>query len=36
MNVSGEEDFISCDYINSFLYYMKMIIQILFDHDKRL
>ena len=33
---AGTDDNISIDFVNIFFYYFKMIIQILFDHDKRL
>jgi len=29
------ESGISLDYVNIFLYYFKFLIQILFDHDRR-
>lgn len=30
------ENGISIDYVNNFFYYFKFLIQILFDHDKRI
>lgn len=35
-NFRVSDDIIAFDYVSSFFYYLKMIIQILFDHDCRL